>query len=137
MPHRLKGAQLRANTRVGLILGLIMATLYSAYAVALFLLQGSDPFSKQETSIQAVLLAYYAAGALGGSAVGALSPLARSWPGRTLVGIVAAVIVVFCVLTSTDGPFWLWRRSEWQALAVLSIIFGVACSFTWKQFIDR
>ena len=126
---------MRETTRSGLVMGLVMATLYSAYALVVFLLQGSNPFAKNQTTIQAVLVTYYAAGALGGSVVGALSPLARSWPGRILVGVLAACVVEFCLATAVEGPFWLWQSNVWKGLAFLSVFFGVVCSYTWRKFV--
>ena len=41
------------------------------------------------------MLSYYAAGAIGGSVVGVLSPLTRSWPGRRRVGIAALSLRFF------------------------------------------
>ena len=114
-----------------------MATVYSAYALVLFLLQGPTPFERNETTIQVVLLTYYAAGAIGGSVVGALSPLTRSWTGGALVGVLAAFIVEFCFATAVEGPFWRWQRDVWEALVILSIVFGIACSYTWRKFVGR
>lgn len=47
-------------------MGVGLATLYSAWALGLFILSGADPFETHQTSVLAVLASYYVAGAVGG-----------------------------------------------------------------------
>lgn len=57
---------MKDNIRLGFMMGVGLATLYSAWALGLFILSGADPFETHQTSVLAVLASYYVAGALGG-----------------------------------------------------------------------
>lgn len=123
----------RQNVTFGLIIGLSLATLYSAWAVAIYFLSGTEAFTKHQTTIGAVLLTYYVAGSIGGATVGAMIPLGRSLPGRIAIGIVAATIFFTCVFVAMYGPLWVWSDRTWQNLAISAALFGVVCSALWKS----
>ena len=128
---------MRENLRVGVLLGLVGATLYSAYAGVLFLLNGPGTFERNGATLQTVVLTYYAAGTLGGLTVGALWPLARSLPGTILIGVCVALIFFFCVSVAVDGPVWRWPAEVWQDVLLSGLFFGVAGSFIWRNVINR
>jgi hypothetical protein len=98
---------MKENIRLGLFVGLALATVYSAWALGLFLLSGEEPFAKNQTSLFAVLLTYYTAGAVGGALLGSLLPLSRSFLGRFVLGIVGPFVFFLCVV-ARQGPFWNW-----------------------------
>lgn len=123
----------RDRLKFGLVVGAALATLYSAWAIGLYLLSGSEPFAKLETSLSVVLLTYYAAGSVAGALVGILSPLGRSLPGRIVLGLIGAYAVFFCIFVALRGPFWLWTPSEWRGVWVLALLFGVFCAIFWKR----
>ena len=62
-----------ARIRNGVIFGLIMATLFSAYVAILFLFRGNAPFRANDVTLLGVIGAYYASGLLGGAVVGLFS----------------------------------------------------------------
>jgi hypothetical protein len=49
-----------------------MATIYTLYVIGLYFFRGSVPFDAMRISLGAVILAYFAAGIVGGTIVGAL-----------------------------------------------------------------
>ena len=110
-----------------------MATIYAIWALGLLLLSGDESFSKHETSLGVVLLTYYAAGTVGGALVGGMLPLARTLPGRVVLGLLAAFIVFFCVVTAVEGPFWRWGQFEWVRVAIPTFFFGTVCSVLWRR----
>jgi hypothetical protein len=122
------------NLKIGLAMGLLIATLYSAWAVGLFLISGREAFEKYNVSVIAVLATYYAAGIIGGALVGLALPMARSFFGRIVVGVVAALVFFFCVFVAMQGPFWHWTSDVWGSVASLGLIFGVVCSVLWRRF---
>jgi hypothetical protein len=121
------------NIRKSVTVALIMATLYSAYVLLLFLVSGSAPFDNHGTTVQAVVLTYYVVGAAGGLVVGVMLPLTRSWLGGIGVGIVAAFIVFFGFYVITEGPFWRWEQEVWLSLGIAAAIFGVAGSLIMRK----
>jgi hypothetical protein len=124
------------NIRTGLISGLIMATLYSAYAAFIFSISGPEAFVDRGTTLDSMLVSYYAAGILGGTVIGAMIPLARSFMGRALIGWAGAFIVFFCLTTAVEGPLWQWQRREWIGLLVATAFFGTVCPILWARFVD-
>jgi hypothetical protein len=121
---------MRNNVRTTIVIGMIMATVYSAYAVVLYVLRGSAPFESDDTTIWVVLLTYYSAGALGGAVIGALLPLARWRVGRTMLTFLGVSIAILCIEIAMSGPFWHWSGDTWHELMVLTLIFGSLLSFT-------
>lgn len=124
---------MKANIRLGFLMGVGLATLYSAWALGLFILSGADPFEKHQTSILAVVTTYYVAGMVGGVAVGSLLRIGRSLPGRITLGIVASFVLFVCVSVATQGPPWRWPVSEWRDVVLLALLFGVICSLLWRR----
>lgn len=106
--------------RTTLMIGLVMATLYSAYAVFLYVGSGPAIFARHGTNLLTVILTYYVAGSIGGAAVGMLLPLTRYLAGQLIVGVVVACIVFFCITVAAQGPPWSWRGEDWEGLLVLS-----------------
>lgn len=130
-------SRMRRNITLGLVVGICLATLYSAWAVGVRLLSGAEAFAKHQTTIGAVLVTYYVAGVVGGVAVGAMIPLSRNIFGRIAIGLVAATIFFTCVFVATDGPVWVWSVTTWQNLAFSVFVFGIICSAMWKTATGR
>ena len=129
-------ARAAIDLRVSLLVGMLMATIYAAYAVGLYLVEGAVPFSKNGTSLGIVLLVYYLAGGIGGAVVGLLMPLTRTLLGVVVVGIVVAFVVFFCIGTASSGPAWRWTPSAWRQLGYLSISFGTAGGVGWRTLVE-
>ncbi|MDB4916987.1 MAG: hypothetical protein JWM95_4631 [Gemmatimonadetes bacterium] len=123
----------RDDVRLCVIVAVIIATLYAAFVVGLFLFEGPGVFDKNGTSVGAVVVMYYAAGLLGGVVVGILLPLTRSLLGIIAVGVLVALIVFFCVAIGLEGPFWRWGPSVWRQLMVFGVIFGVPVSIGCRK----
>jgi hypothetical protein len=114
--------------RRGLAVGIGMATLYSIWAMLIFVLTGSDAFAKYGTSLSTVVLTYYAAGAVAGIIAGALAPLNSYWFGTTLIGVLVALFIFFAIYSASEGPFWQWHAQDWKNVGYLGVIFGVVGS---------
>ena len=123
----------RSNLRLGLIVGAIMATLYSLYALVVFLLSGGDAFLRYDTSFPVVVLTYYAAGILGGGLIGSLLPFASSLPGRILLGALGGLVVFFCLGLAMNGPFGNWSPTDWQDIAFLGLGMGGVAGALWRK----
>ena len=120
------------SIRTGLLVGLVMATLFAATALLIFVIAGPDKFSN-EISMRDVIAAYYVAGIGGGAIVGAISPLGRSLPGRIAVAMVAALIAFLCIGVAVEGPFWRWGASQWKLTVFLACLFGVALGIATRK----
>jgi hypothetical protein len=128
---------MRKNIRTGVIVGLVMATIYAIYALAVFGLRGPDPFSSQGTTVGSVVLMYYAAGTIGGAVVGMMSPLTRTWIGMAFAGASAGTIIVFCGCVSLYGGFWQWDADVWKIVAIFGPALGVTSAIMWRKVIQH
>lgn len=116
---------LKERIRYGLMVGLVMATMYSAWSLLLYFVARRPPSGGSTVAIHVAILAYYSAGTIGGAVIGAMLPLRDSWPGIVLLGVVTALILFFCVEIATSGPFWLWNGEVWREMAMLAVLCGV------------
>ena len=124
---------MRDNVRRAVLAGLVMATIYSAFAGAMYILDSSTSSAEEGITLGAVILTYYAAGAVGGVVTGVMLPLGRTRYGRMLIGVSAALVFFFCAYTAMDGPVWSWNRDAWEGLIFLSLLFGVALALMWRK----
>lgn len=125
------------NLRTGVVGGLALASIYSAYTVVLFALHGEAPFRKNETSLGVVIATYYTAGFLGGAVVGLLMRFSKSAFGMLLIGVAAAFVFFFCVASAVDGPFWRWDGEVWFELTALVVFFGIAAPLAVRSTSGR
>ena len=126
--------RLRSAAFNGSFTGCLLATVYSAFVIAVTLLNGSTVVDKHGVSLTTVVVTYYVAGTLGGAIVGALNSFARSGVSPVLLGIPAGLISFFCIGTATEGPFWTWDRSVWEGVAIMGVILGAAAGAVWRRF---
>lgn len=106
-------ARISADVRWGLTLGWLGAGLLSLWVLGLALLSGSTLFEKYGMSVWGILLAYLAAGTLGGALLGVLRPLTRTRPGGALVGALVGICFYGAVAVAADG----WAAFDpWFAL---------------------
>src|SRR5947209_6926826 len=109
----------------GVAIGLVFACLYSGYVGILYLLRGSEPFSRLGTTVLVVIASYFAGGISGGAVVGILQPLGRSLLGAIFVGIVAACFVFLGIGVAADGPPSHWDDVAWISWSGCALVFGV------------
>lgn len=122
------------NVRTGTLIGFVIASLYSLYAVILYAIRGAAPFEANGVSLGGIVAAYYGAGVAGGAIVGALSPLLRWRLGATIVGIVAGFVVFLGIGLATEGHISRWTGRTWETAIVLGTLFGVICSnIIWRR----
>jgi hypothetical protein len=138
--HRRRGprkseyrAALTREVRFGVLFGLIMASLYCAYVTVLYVIAGPSPFERRHTTFVAVLVAYAASGLGGGLLYGLLHPLRRSLPGQLVVGTFISMLVFFNIGISRSGLPTTWASTDWEAVVVLGLLFGVILTFIVRR----
>jgi hypothetical protein len=104
--------------------GVVFATLYIAFAVAIWLICGEQCFSDKGVSPSAVVVAYGFAGIAGGIVLGAVRPLFHSWLGRAFGGVIVAFLPMVAIVSAMAGPIWRWEQLDWETAIVLSLLFG-------------
>jgi hypothetical protein len=127
-------ATVTTNVKGGVILGFVISSLYSLYAVILYAIRGSAAFEANGVTMAGIVAAYYGAGIIGGAIVGALSPLLRWRLGATVVGMVAGFVVFVGIGLATEGYFTRWTNRTWETAVVLGTFFGAVCAnIVWRR----
>ena len=127
--------RLDRDWRWGLKTGLAFATVYSLFALLLFVLSGGQAFREKGVSLVNVVAAYYGGGAIAGLVVGLLRPLASTLAGAILVGIIAFIAVSSGIGLVIFGGFARWGRDELMTVATMSIVFGSVFGATsWQRW---
>ena len=131
-------ANLGAETRLGLTVSMLMAAVYCAYVVVLFLVRGPGPFDRHGVTLGAMLATYVAGGLACGLLYGALHPLGRSYAGAMLLGVACATAVFSAVCVAAYGLPAAWGDREWTLLRWLGLGFGVVLGpvVRWKYRTD-
>lgn len=123
--------------RTGVIIGLLMATAYSAWVSVVYVFGGAEAFSHHDTTYLLVVLTYYSVGAVGGAIVG----LALPWVNHPLVAILVGILVgwvfFFAIELATSGPVWRWGSDNWSRVAKLGAFMGapggLIAQRTWSK----
>jgi len=118
--------------RAGVLVGLIMASFYSAWALLMHFLAPGSNSNHTTIGIGAVIAAYFGAGIVGGAVIGSLSPLARSWTGMVVLGMTTGIVFFFFIETATSGPFWTWQANAWKEVTVLGLGLGTVGALVIK-----
>ena len=108
------------RARSGAKLGATMATAFSLYALALYLVQGDAPFRRLETTLWAMVLMYYVAGLIAGPIMGIVWPLRTSRAGSGLVAGLLAFIVYTVAWMTQEGSPLRWSVNDWAGPLLLS-----------------
>ncbi len=120
----------------GVRMGLLFASLFCAYAVAIFATQGSKSFDRLGVSLPAVLVVYCVGGAVAGAVVGLLRPLAVSRWGAMAVGVLAAVPVSAAALVALEGSPSRWSKDDLMGIVLYAIVMGVVGgNWFWIRFV--
>ena len=122
---------LSRDIKTGIVFGIILATIYSAFATIVFALGGASVLEEYNTSLATVILAYYSGGLLGGLIVGLLMPMTRHWVGSLLVRLVVAAVVLLGARMAMSGPPWVWDRAKWDSVLFLTIVFAIGSFLAW------
>jgi hypothetical protein len=126
-------AHLYERLRLGVLVGLALAALYCAYALALFAVRGSAPFAKNEVTLPLVLATYAASGIAGGVAYGVLHPLGRTMVGRVVLAVLIGTLVFFGLTVATDGLPSHWTRDSWEQTVILGGLMGIPIGLLWRR----
>jgi hypothetical protein len=111
-------ARLGRNLRTGLRWGVAYSAVYSAYVVGLWVFRGDAPFEHNNTTLGAVLLAYWGSGVLVGAMVGILLPFGVTWYGAAVLGVLGAYPTLYLILVGMQP------RSEWFTSVPLMALLG-------------
>lgn len=126
---------MKENIRWAVLVGVIMATVYSAWVTGLYLVGGSQVFTAHNTSLLMVVLTYFCVGVLGGLVVGVALPIAKHPLGAIVVGVMVGLIFFFCIEVVTAGPISHWTASNTKAVLVLGLLWGgPAGLITWRTW---
>lgn len=126
--ERTAGGEMRkmrpVNIGFGIVFGMALATLYTAYVLALYLFRGNAPFEANEITLGAVIAAYFFGGIGGGIVVGLLFPLTTWHAGSMFVGVVAGLPAAFGIGYAVAGPVAQWDQHSWVATLVTGTLLG-------------
>jgi hypothetical protein len=116
----------RENIRWGVRGGLLAATGYSVWASAVYLVRGPGAFDQHGTSLPEIIVLYFVGGLIAGAVVGALRPLTESREGMVVVGVVAALPILFALFFYLFGSPEAWSAKHWFLWVILSLVCGVS-----------
>lgn len=117
------------------MVGGALAGAFSIWVLVMRLLQGTDPRPLPGGSIFVVVLAYFAAGIIGGVLVGLLRPLAHHMVGAAAVGaLVGALIYAAFGLVAVTADRW---SVVLPRGAGVGAIIGAFCGVMFKRAADR
>ena len=116
-----------ARVRQGVKYGIVMAAVYSAFAVFVRLSQGPEPFRDGGVSVPSLLLAYFSGGVVAGVLVGLLAPLARRLVGALLLGFIVAMPVMYFIAIAMS-PVEEWDGEAVGVSIVAAAFLGPLCA---------
>ena len=117
------------RARSGLKMGAIIASAFSLYVVALYLMRGNGPFESLDTTLWASVLRYYIAGFVAGPIIGIVWPLQSTRVGNGAVAGLGAFLVYTVAWMTQEGSPVKWSLQDWagpMALGVLFFFGGIA-----------
>lgn len=116
--------------RTGVGFGLVLASIYSAYVIVVFVASDGAVFERRGLSLGSTLLTYLAGGIVGGILYGVLAPLARWRFGAFMVGYIVAIPVCLgAAVALPDVDFG--SRVTWFALAIAPLAGGIVGYQQW------
>jgi hypothetical protein len=113
----------KRNVQTGVTIGLFGATLLAAWALLAYSM-GSQTLPRSGASLSRILLAYYAAGILGGAIVGLLLGYTQNLVGKVVVGAVAGAIFYLSIQIALKGPIWQWDNRSLLQTTILGLVIG-------------
>lgn len=123
------------RNRIGtsVIVGIVMATLYSLWVTVVYYLGGPSALAEHNLTLPMAVATYYFAGAIGGLIVGVMLPLARHPLGAILVGIVVGFVAFFSMGVATKGMPPEWSSRDWKGVLVLGLLWGGFGGFIYRR----
>jgi hypothetical protein len=117
------------NLRWGVSGGLGIASRYTVWVVVLYLILGTDPFSRQGVRLPTVGGTYLVSGLVGGAVVGLLRPWADNGFGAFVVGLLAGVPITAGLMVCVAGWPSAWSNNDQRGFPVLAIMVGTALGY--------
>lgn len=121
------------DVKLCILVGLCIATIFSAWVSLLFVMSGDAPFAKYGTSVAVVIFTYYGAALLIGALVGVLLPFARAGrAGAALTGIVAGMGFYASIQFALNG-FSSWGPGDTFVVLVGGTLLGVPVGLAYRN----
>jgi len=121
---------LRNRVLWGVRWGLGIAAVLAAWATGVFMFGGGIAFEQRGVSIVRVVLAYFAGGVVGGSAIGAALPFAKHGVVAAVLGAVTVAPIGAVVFGSLEWP---WTSFHTVVLTLFCLILGVPAGLIWRR----
>ena len=118
-------AAIKRRMHVGIRVGLAVATVMSGWGLLGQLFGERYIVAERGTDIASLVLSYLAAGIVGGAIIGWLLPAGKSIPGKMFLGVLASLILFFCVQSARRGPVWIWDRKTVLDTTLIAVVFGI------------
>lgn len=123
----------KSRLLLSVAVGLIMATLFSVFAVLSSSWRTRPTTEAFGLSLRSIILAYYAAGILGGALVGLVLGLGDTWRTRTVASILGSFAAYGCMAVAMEGSVLSWDSGQWQLLIVISVLSGATFAFITRH----
>jgi hypothetical protein len=94
--------------------GFIFGAILAGLATLVRIIAGSEEFSRMNTTISSVVVAYVSGCVAAGLIVGAMKPLARTKAGAGVTGFIAGLPISWFVATTTSGA----GATRWHNVAL-------------------
>lgn len=121
----------RSRVAWGAKWGLIFGSVFTAWAIVLWLVGGSAPFEAAGSSFESVVALYLLGGASAGSAVGLLLPITRRPVGSGVVGAIAAIPVAAFLNIMNVG--FEWSVSDVLFVFFFSLVTGIPAGVIYHR----
>ena len=126
--------RLERDWRWGLKTGDALATIYSLFAIVVFVVLSGSAMQDKGVTLGGVIVAYYAGGTLAGLIVGMLRPLAVTLTGAIIVGVIGFAVVSCGIGLVIFGWLNRWGPDEFMTIGLMALIFGgVFGAASWQR----
>jgi len=114
-----------------------LAIIYCVWVVVLYLLGGSEPFSRLGITLTRLILTYLAVGVVAGGVIGLLRPLTQTGLGAFLVGYPAAMPITAGLMICIYGWPTIWTRRVWHEYPYLVLVFGTMVGYELDRRVNK
>ena len=123
----------RRDVVLCLRIALVIATLFSAWVLAIYLFRGDLPSESLETTLARVILLYFCTAVLVGPLVGLLLPFARAGRlGAAIVGVVAG-IGVYSMVSVAQAGIPLWTLDTALSILIPALLVGAPVGVVYRR----
>jgi len=131
--QRLTWSRIRFGSLVGTVGGMFLTLLVGSWNA----FQGGAPVAHYGITFDTLAFIYIVGGATAGTIVGILRPIAQSYTGAIMVGIIAVIPCYFGAAIAMFGSPWRWDDASWFAAIICPILVGSALGDKWWMSQDH